>query len=398
MKREYQSVVHYEKENKSTLALGVSIFVFVLGLVSALVEMQIKWIDSYQGWYSRCLGISVMIIVFFTIWGLACSYKKSQNAIAFAIDSNDQGVWINSGWQSRMIYVPFSMLEIKFTHGMITFKYQKAFFYNKKSKLRMRSLGNESLRVTAVNRNELRNFITQFNQLTSHDKNIKLPQKAKATSVLVKYEPMFGKGLLFTGLILMLTLICGIGSGSGSSDDSNYDTPDTGTRSTEYIKYNDLKFNKVYATKKFNFVINKGYRAKTAQNKQVVIFNVTVSAKNKYDYLDKDDFYITTDKDIISDGADYAHNPMNSTFIMAGGKETPVVNQMNDDQNYCDPTFESEGTNKKTMNIVFNLSEPKKSNYFIYSAFNLDSEPNDKDDDRPSYILKFDPQKLEVLQ
>lgn len=394
MKREYQSIVHYKKENRSTVILGISIFVFILGLVSALVEMQIKWIDRCQGWYDRCLGTSAMIIVFFTIWGLACSYKKSQNSIAFAIDSNDQGVWINSGWQSRMIYVPFSMLEIKCSHGMITFKYQKAFFYNKKNKLRMRSLGNESLRVTAVNKDELRNFITRFNQLTSHDKNIKFPQKV--TSVLVKYEPILGKGLLFTGLILMLTLICSLGLDSGSSDNSSHDTSSTETRDTEYIKYNNLKFNKVYATKKFNFVINKGYRAKTAQNKQVVIFNVTVSAKDNYDYLDKDDFYITTDKDIISDGADYAHNPINSTFIMIGNKETPVVNQMNDDQNYCNPSFEN--ANKKTMNIVFNLSELKKPNYFIYSAFDLDSEPIDKDDDRPSYILKFDPQKLEVLQ
>ena len=96
MKREYQSIVHYKKENRSTVILGISIFVFILGLVSALVEMQIKWIDRCQGWYDRCLGISAMIIVFFTIWGLACSYKKSQNSIAFAIDSNDQGVWINS--------------------------------------------------------------------------------------------------------------------------------------------------------------------------------------------------------------------------------------------------------------------------------------------------------------
>lgn len=180
----------------------------------------------------------------------------------------------------------------------------------------------------------------------------------------------------------------------------NVTKSDTSSSSSENkyssdFKEQDLKFGQKYTTKDVNITINKGYRAKTDQGRQVVIFNVTLSGGKDSPDVQSDNFYITSDKDILSDGETFAETPLKATTLLIGGKKTPVVNQLNDYENYCDPSWDA--TKKLTYNIVLGLTDTDKTNYFIYSDFGL-QDPPDESSNTPAYIWKFAPQKLEVLQ
>lgn len=401
MKREYQSAVHFKKESKADLCFGTAIFVFILGILSVTFELQYQSVGGYLNWFCRCIGASVIILGCLAAFGLIRSYKNC-GQIAFAIDSNDQGLWINSGRKLRMIYIPFSMVEVACNQDILTIKYQNAFCYTSKGKLRMLSSENERFRIETVDENEFQKFAIQFNELARKTNEIKLgEQDSKVT--LFRWEPLFGGILLFCGLV------CSIGfnpridafinqimsSNHGSSSTTSLDDhPATTPTNSQYFKWKNLHSNQTYVAKKINLTVNKAYRGQTKSGKNVVIFNVTLLSKSSDSEVGN--FYMTTDKNILSDGDECVQNPLNATVLSVGGRNLPVVNQLDDDEDYCSPMTEGAGK-KLTFNVVFNLSDEKKTSYLIYTDFDLQGIP-DEFSNQPAYILKFDPQKLEVLQ
>lgn len=383
MKREYQNIVNYKKESTVDIVLGISIFIFIMGIASLLVTIAFGKIDYSQIWYCKCIVAIAMILVFFVIWGLCLSYRRSKKeTIAFAIDSNEQGIWINSGWRYRMIYVPFSFIKASYNNGIVTFKYEKAFYYTKNSQIRLCSFGKEQFRINSINKNQFDKFSSHFNRLVSKEKKIKF-EKSNENMIFVKEATCFI--LLILGL--SLTICC---------NKHNFNKDIASTVSAKYVKKEKLQFNHEYSTSKFDFIINKGYRARSSKGKQVVIFNISLTAKDDFVGFDSDDLYITTDKDIFNDGQNYADNPLSSSSILIDGKSTPVINQLNSYEGYGDP--ESTAGKKLTYNVVFELPSSAKTNYFIYNDFYLKRTPASKDDSTPSYVLKFNPQKLEVLK
>lgn len=397
MKREYQSIVHLKKEKKTSLYFEVSIFVFIIGLVTFLANLQYNGSEGSPGWFTRCIIASAIIIITLLVFGIINAYRMSQKQFAFAIDSNDQGIWLNSGRQFRMIYIPFSMLEIECTPGMLNFKYQNAFYYTKNGKTRMLRPGNERLRMEAVDENELQNFAIRFNQLASKQRAIILANQDPEQSIF-RFEPLIGRVLLFIGLIFIVGFNPTIDNYIGSvmtGDSSSTSVDDDDTKSNSNFKTQDLKFGRPYSTKEFNITINKAYRAKTDQGKKVVIFNVTVNGKKEDTTIDSYNFYITSDKKVLSDGEEYARTPLYATTISVGGKNKPVVNQLNDEDNYG--STELENGRSATFNIVLGLTDENKDNYLIYSNFGIDDDP-DQYENKPGYMWKFNPQKLEVLQ
>lgn len=383
MKRKYQNVVNYKENDIIDVALGVSIFIFIMGLASLLVTINLGKLDFSQSWYRRCIIAIAMIMIFFIIWELGISYKNSkQNNIAFAIDSNEQGIWINSKWKRRMIYVPFSFINASYNSGIVTFNYEKAFYYNKRSQLRLYSLGKEQFRITSINKNQFDKFSSHFNRLVGTDKKIKF-QKNNKEMLFVREATCFI--LFFLGLIF--TIGC---------NKHNFSKNMTSSINSKYVKKEKLRFNHEYSTSKFNFTINKGYRARSSQGKPVVIFNISLTAKDNFISFENGDLYITTDKNIFNDGQDYAENPLDSSSILIDGKSTPVINQLNSDSGYGDPS--SAEDKKLTYNVVFELQSLRKTNYFIYNDFYLNKTPDSKEESVPSYVLNFNPQKLEVLK
>lgn len=150
----------------------------------------------------RCIAGSAIVIVTLLVFGIINAYQGLQEKFAFAIDSNDQGIWLNSGRQFWMIYIPFSMLEITCKPGIINFKYRNrnAFYYTRKGKMRMLRSGNEHLRMGAVDEDELKNFVIRFNQLNIKQRAIILAEQDPKHSVL-RFESMFGGTFLLLGVI-----------------------------------------------------------------------------------------------------------------------------------------------------------------------------------------------------
>lgn len=317
-----------------------------------------------------------------------------QEKFAFTIDSKDQGIWLNSGRQFRMIYIPFSMLEITCKPGIINFKYRNAFYYTRKGKMRMLRSGNEHLRMGAVDEDELKNFVIRFNQLTSKQRAIILAEQDPKHSML-RFESVLGGTFLLLGVIATIFFNPALNTKIGNVTKSDTSSSSLENKYSSDFKEQDLKFGQKYTTKDMNITINKGYRAKTDQGRQVVIFNITLSGKKDSPDVQSDNFYITSDKDILSDGENFAETPLKATTLLIDGKKTPVVNQLNDYENYCDPSWDA--TKKLTYNIVLGLTDTDKTNYFIYSDFGL-QDPPDESSNTPAYIWKFAPQKLEVLQ
>lgn len=390
MKREYQSAVHFKKESKHAVRFGIAILVFILGVVMFGIKFQYDSMQITAKWFYRYAEAGTLMVVCALIWGLFCSFRVDHE-LAFAIDNNEQGIWLSSMRNYQMIYIPFSMVEITCERGMLTFKYQNAFCYKRNQKIRMLAKGLERVRVSAIDEEELKAFVADFNQLTSKERALELDDVQDEQSFL-KFEPTASKILFLLGIFSIilynpLTLM-GLPDHSSSSQDS------ITTGNANYFKNENLHFNQVYSTKDLNIVINKGYLAQTSAGKQVVIFNVTVNGKKSDADIGAGDFYLTSDKEIVKDGDDYARNPLNATVLSIGGKSTPVVNQLDNDDNYCSP--ELDGGKKLTFNVVFSLSDQKKTNYFIYSDFGFDDP--DGFENKPAYIFKFDPQKLEVLK
>lgn len=387
MKREYQSAVHFKKESKQEIKFGIAVLVFILGIVMFGIKFQYNAMQITAKWFYRYAGAGTLMVICMLIWGLFCSFGMNHE-IAFAIDNNEQGIWLSSMRNYQMIYIPFSMVEITCVRGMLTFKYQNAFCYKRNQKIRMLPKGLERIRISAVAEEELKAFVADFNQLTSKARTLELDDGQNEQSLL-KFEPAASKILFLLG-ILSIILYNPLALPSHSS--SNQDSTTTGN--ANYFKNENLHFNQVYSTKDLNIEINKGYLAQTSAGKQVVIFNVTVTGKKSDADIGAGDFYLTSDKDVIKDGDEYANNPLNATTLSVGGKSTPVVDQLDNDDNYCSPEFD--GGKKLTFNVVFSLSDPKKTNYFIYSNFGFDDP--DGFENKPAYIFKFDPQKLEVLK
>ena len=390
MKREYQSAVHFKKESKQEIKFGIAVLVFILGIVMFGIKFQYKSMQITDEWFYRYAGAGTLMVICMLIWGLFCSFGMNHE-IAFAIDNNEQGIWLSSMRNYRMIYIPFSMVEITCGRGMLTFKYQNAFCYKRNQKIRMLAKGLERIRVSAVNEEELKAFVADFNQLTSKERALELDDGQNEQSLL-KFEPAASKILFLLGILSIILYNPLAAAGLPDHSSSNQDSTTTGN--ANYFKNENLHFNQVYSTKDLNIEINKGYLAQTSAGKQVVIFNVTVNGKKSDADIGAGDFYLTSDKDVIKDGEEYANNPLNATTLSVGGKSTPVVNQLDNDDNYCSPEFD--GGKKLTFNVVFSLSDPKKTNYFIYSNFGF----NDPEgfENKPAYIFKFDPQKLEVLK
>ena len=391
MKREYQSAVHFRKESKQEIKFGIAVLVFILGIVMFGIKFQYKSMQISAKWFYRYAGADTLLVICTLIWGLFCSFGMDHE-LAFAIDNNEQGIWLSSMRNYQMIYIPFSMVEITCARGMLTFKYQNAFCYNRNQKIRMLAKGLERIRISAVDEDELKAFVADFNQLTSKARMLELDDGKNDEQSFLKFEPAASK-------ILFLLGICGITLFNplvvaGLSDHSSSSHDVTSTENASYFKNEDLHFNQVYSTKDLNIEINKGYLAQTSAGKQVVIFNVTVTGKKSDADIGAGDFYLTSDKDVIKDGNEYVSNPLNATTLSVGGKPTPVVNQLDNDDNYCSPEFD--GGKKLTFNVVFSLSDLKKTNYFIYSNFGFDDP--DGYENKPAYIFKFDPQKLEVLK
>ena len=390
MKREYQSAVHFKKESKQEIKFGIAVLVFILGIVMFGIKFQYKSMQITDEWFYRYAGAGTLMVICMLIWGLFCSFGMNHE-IAFAIDNNEQGIWLSSMRNYRMIYIPFSMVEITCGRGMLTFKYQNAFCYKRNQKIRMLAKGLERIRVSAVNEEELKAFVADFNQLTSKERALELDDGQNEQSLL-KFEPAASKILFLLGILSIILYNPLVAAGLPDHSSSNQDSTTMGN--ANYFKNENLHFNQVYSTKDLNIEINKGYLAQTSAGKQVVIFNVTVNGKKSDADIGAGDFYLTSDKDVIKDGEEYANNPLNATTLSVGGKSTPVVNQLDNDDNYCSPEFD--GGKKLTFNVVFSLSDPKKTNYFIYSSFGFDDPEGFEN--KPAYIFKFDPQKLEVLK
>lgn len=398
MKREYQSAVHFKKESKTDLCLGTAVFVFILGILSVTFELQYQSAGGSLNWFGHCISASAIILGCLVVFGLIHSYKN-YGQVAFAIDSNDQGLWINSGRKLQMIYIPFSMVEITCNQGILTIKYQNAFCYTSKGKLRMLSSGKERFRIKTVDKNEFQEFVTRLNQLARKSNEIKLSEQDLQVSSF-KWESLLGGILLFCGLACTLGFNPGIDAfvsqfiGQKTNSTTSSDNFNAEPDNSQYFKWKDLKYNQAYVAKKINLTVNKAYRGQTKSGKNVVIFNVTLLSKSSDSEVGN--FYMTTDKNILSDGGEYAQSPLNTTILSVGGKNSPVVNQLDDEDDYCNPM--TEGTGKKlTFNVVFSLSNEKKTGYLIYTDFDLQGKP-DEFNNQPAYILKFDPQKLEVLQ
>lgn len=119
--------------------------------------------------------------------------------LAFAIDNNEQGIWLSSMRNYRMIYIPFSMVEITCGRGMLTFKYQNAFCYKRNQKIRMLPKGLERIRVSAVDEGELKAFVADFNQLTSKERALELDDGKNEQSFL-KFESAASKILFLLGI------------------------------------------------------------------------------------------------------------------------------------------------------------------------------------------------------
>lgn len=390
MKREYQSVVHFHKENRANIKLGIAVLLFILGLVMLGSRFQANSIRVGFKWFCRYAYAGGLVIACLLIFGLICSFGMDHE-LAFAIDSNNQGIWLYSMRSYQLIYIPFSMLEITCNRGILTFKYQNAFCYKKNHKIRMLSKGMERIRVAAVYEEELKGFIANFNQLTSKERALDLSDVSTDQSIL-KVESIVSRIFFLFGMFCILLFnpltIAYFTGNSLPTQDSTF------SEGASYFKNEDLQFNRAYSTKNMNIVINKGYQAQTTDGKQVVIFNITVTGKTDDANIDAGDFYLTSDKKIAKDGVEYAHNPMNATTLMVKGKSTPVVNQLNDDDNYGNPELHS--GKKITFNVVLGLSDSKEPNYLVYTDFGFDYP--DEYENKPAYIFKFDPQKLEVLE
>lgn len=162
MKREYQSAVHFKKESKQEIKFGIAVLVFILGIVMFGIKFQYKSMQITDEWFYRYAGAGTLMVICMLIWGLFCSFGMNHE-IAFAIDNNEQGIWLSSMRNYRMIYIPFSMVEITCGRGMLTFKYQNAFCYKRNQKIRMLAKGLERIRVSAVNEEELKAFVADFN-------------------------------------------------------------------------------------------------------------------------------------------------------------------------------------------------------------------------------------------
>ena len=284
MKREYQSAVHFRKESKTDLCLGTAVFVFILGILSVTFELQYQSAGGSLNWFGHCISASAIILGCLVVFGLIHSYKN-YGQVAFAIDSNDQGLWINSGRKLQMIYIPFSMVEITCNQGILTIKYQNAFCYTSKGKLRMLSSGKERFRIKTVDKNEFQEFVTRLNQLARKSNEIKLSEQDLQVSSF-KWESLLGGILLFCGLVCTLGFNPGIDAfvsqfiGQKTNSTTSSDNFNAEPDNSQYFKWKDLKYNQAYVAKKINLTVNKAYRGQTKSGKNVVIFNVTLLSKS----------------------------------------------------------------------------------------------------------------------
>lgn len=390
MKREYQSAVHFKKESKAEIKFGIAILVFILGILMLATKFQYDSMQISAKWFYRYAAAGTLMIVCALVWGLFCSFGMDHE-LAFAIDNNKQGIWLNSMRSYQRIYIPFSMVEITCERGMLTFKYQNAFCYKQNKKIRMLAKGLERIKIAAVDEEELNAFVADFNELTSKERTLELDNAQNGQSFF-KFESVASKIFFLLGIcgIVLFNPLTVVGLPGHSSSSHDF----TSTENANYFKNEDLRFNQMYSTKELNIEINKGYLAQTSAGKQVVIFNVTVTGKKSDADISANDFFLTSDKEIVKDGYEYASVPLNATTLSVGGKSTPVVNQIDDDDNYCSPELDS--GKKLTFNVVFSLSDPKKTNYFVYSNFGFGNP--DEYENKPAYVFKFDPQKLEVLK
>ena len=173
MKREYQSAVHFKKESKHAIKFGIAILVFILGVVMFGIKFQYDSMQITAKWFYRYAEAGTLMVVCALIWGLFCSFGMDHE-LAFAIDNNQQGIWLSSMRNYQMIYIPFSMVEITCGRGMLTFKYQNAFCYKRNQKIRMLAKGLERIRISAVDEKELEAFVADFSQLTSKERALEL--------------------------------------------------------------------------------------------------------------------------------------------------------------------------------------------------------------------------------
>lgn len=409
MKKIYQNEVYYKgkglRRNSRMIwevFQNTSFWIIVVAVILLLGVAQFLWkfINASPNWRSAINNSFFIVIVAFIGWTVFMLIKIQKSRIAFAFDEDFRGIWLNSFFGLKMIYIPLSMLRISVSSETLKIKYQKAFYFNVQNKVRIINGGSKKVTTSRLQKDQLEEFIDRYNELTTNDNKVQLDEvekdSLKLSSSLIGYIGIAG---------LALVVYTSPYFGNNNQDSVANFSLIGSNKSTKYVKFQNLKLNHTYSTKAIDFKVNKAYKAHTLKNKEVAIFNVSVNYKRSDISLDTDPFmesntlsFIANRNDELEeDNSDRTQDPLTSTVIKIDGQSMPVINQLNTGENgYC--LFGPRDSKSANYNIVFDIKDTNKSNYLIYNAFGLYWKPDNKNSDFPMYVLRFDPNRLEEIK
>lgn len=410
MKKNYQDEVYYKGKESCNrnprmnwrVFQNASFGIIVVAGIFLLGVTQFLWnfINASPNWRSAINNSFFAIIVVSIGWTVFMLMRIQKSKVAFAFDENFRGIWLSSFFGLKMIYIPLSMLRISVSSETLKIKYQKAFYFNVQNKVRIINGGSKKVTVSRLQKDQLEEFINRYNELTTNDNKVQLDEvekdSLKLLSSLIGYIGIAG---------LALVVYTSPYFGNNNQDSVANFSLIGSNKSTKYVKFQDLKLNHTYSSKVIDFKVNKAYKAYTKKNKEVAIFNVTVNFKRNDislctdPFMESDtvNFIANRNNELEEDNSGEAQDPLTSTIIKVNGQTMPIINQLNMGENgYC--LFGPKDSKSTNYNVVFNIEDTNKSNYFIYDAFGPYWKPEDKDSDFPMYVLKFNPNRLEEIK
>lgn len=392
MKREYQNAVFFKKEDKKYYFIGIGFIFLLCGITTHLLgsleylylgdQDEVTWF--YHEMMMCCVISSIAIVLIFFM----VRKNRLNKRLAFAIDKSGQGIWLNSFVNLKMIFIPFSMLEIDIVHASIIFKYKHAFYCNSRGRMVVKKGKKEKISYQLINEDQFDKFVKIYNLMSDQDKKVDF-DKAEINQHISKYSIKHLKGigtlLSIIGIVMITYNLFPLALDSVQLNTNNV------------VKYQNLKLNHTYSTSKADFKVNKAYVARNEKNQKIVIFNMSFKEKSQDDTFNIfSNLYISSDKNILQEQGTGAKPPVrHSDMVMSNNHPTAIMNQLTNEQ-YCNKDLSASG-GTGTYNVVFKLSDFKNKDYLVYTGDNFEVHPKSYEE-KPTYILKFNPNRLEVLQ
>ena len=342
MKKNYQDEVYYKGKGSCNrnprmnwrVFQNASFGIIVVAGILLLGVTQFLWnfINASPNWRSAINNSFFAIIIVSIGWTVFTLIKIQKSKVAFAFDEDFRGIWLNSFFGLKMIYIPLSMLRISVSSETLKIKYQKAFYFNIQNKVRIINGGSKKVTASRLQKDQLEEFINRYNELTTNDNKVQLDEVEKDS---LKFPSSLIGYIGIAGLALVVYTSPYFGNNNQDSV-ANFSLIGS-NKSTKYVKFQDLKLNHTYSSKVIDFKVNKAYKAYTKKNKEVAIFNVTVNFKRNDISLCTDPFMESDTVNFIAnrndeaeeDNSDEAQDPLTSTIIKVNGQTMPVINQLN---------------------------------------------------------------------